>query len=253
MAEVSPAVAVGFEWRETPAGRVLVSTSLAAVAPHLFSTRLRSESPTGDPDYSAIAACFDVRASDVRRVRQVHGRDVAIVRPGAVTTVVDADAVVSVDSSSVASVRVADCVPILLADRHGRAVAAVHAGWRGTAAGVVEAAIEALDQVGVPASDVIAAIGPSIGPCCYQVDAAVRDVFLTRDATSEAWFTTDADPGRWRLDLWRANRSQLKSCGVDTIESAAACTADGLSHWYSFRKEGNRAGRMVAAIRLRSE
>jgi len=251
MAEVSPGVAVGFGWRDTPAGRVLVSADLELIAPHLFSTRLPPVVGTAEPDYASIATCFDVRASDVRRVRQVHGRDVCVVRPGGGTTRVDADAVVSIDPASVASVRVADCVPILLADCRGRAVAAVHAGWRGTAAGVVIAAIETLDRLGVPASDLTAAIGPSIGPCCYQVDSAVRDVFLTHRDGAHAWFTADAEHGRWRLDLWRANRSQLESCGVGSIHSAAACTADGLSHWYSFRKEGAGAGRMVAAIRLR--
>jgi YfiH family protein len=252
MAEVSPTVAPEFEWRAMPAGRVLVSTALASIARHLFSTRLPSAPGTGEPDYRSIAACFDVPASDICRVRQVHGRDVLIVRPGDPTTVVDADAVVSIDPGRVASVRVADCVPILLADRRGRAVAAVHAGWRGTAAGVVVAAVEALDHLGVSAADLVAAIGPSIGPCCYQVDTVVRDAFLAHSAETEGWFTADADRGRWRLDLWRANQSQLESCGIKSIHTAAACTADGLSHWYSFRKEGAAAGRMVAAIRLQT-
>lgn len=254
MAELTPYVSPGFEWRRSPAGRTLVSLILDDVAPHLFSTRDVSPPDLGQPDYGALAASFGVAESAVVRVRQVHGCGVLIVKPGDVTdTQADADAVVSLDPSLVVSVRVADCVPILLADRRRRVVAAVHAGWRGTAAGVVTAALEAVRASGVPASDLVAAIGPSIGPCCYQVDAAVRDDFLRHHAGAGEWFTPDGS-GRWRLDLWSANVAQLRAGGVpvSSIARAALCTADDPGPWYSHRREGAAAGRMVAAIRLRA-
>jgi YfiH family protein len=253
MAEVTPAVTSGFEWRQTPAGRVLVSAALERVAPHLFSTRDVAAAGGREPDYDAIAASLAVDAADVVRIHQVHGRDVLVVREGEPTGLLAAaDAVVTLDSARVVSVRVADCVPILLADRHRRVVAAVHAGWRGTAAGVVSAAVAAIEASGVPASDLIAAIGPSIGPCCYQVDGTVRDQFLASHPDAGRWFAADGED-RWRLDLRQANRAQLEACGLQAtdVHDASACTADAPDLWHSHRRQGAAAGRMVAAIGLR--
>lgn len=255
MAESTPSVTSGFEWRDTPAGRVLVCVALEAVAPHVFTTRdAPVASETNGPDYGALGGYFGLSERDILRVRQVHGREVIVVPADTQEgTVGDADAVVSCHGHHAVSVRVADCVPILIADRGRRLVAAIHAGWRGTAAGVAAASVEAIERLGVPASDLVAAIGPSIGPCCYQVDAKVRERFEVEHPDATGWFTDDG-PERWRLDLWRANRAQLETCGVppSSIVVASACTADGLDSWYSFRREGPGTGRMVAAIRRAS-
>ena len=253
MAEVTPGVSPGFKWSVTPAGRVLVSTALASFAPHIFSSRDASPPGMHAPDYAAIAASLSVDVTQVVHTRQVHGCDVVVVRGGEQSSaVIEADAIVSVDPMRVVSVRVADCVPILLADRHGRVVAAVHAGWRGTSAGVAAAAVRAIEALGVPAGDLVAAVGPSIGPCCYQVDAAVRDDFLARHVTADPWFTPDG-PDRWRLDLQLANQAQLEACGLPptAIHQASTCTADAPNLWYSHRRQGAAAGRMIAAIRLK--
>lgn len=254
VAEVEPAVAPGFEWRETPNGRVLVNAALERVAPHLFSTRDAPVSPgTLNPAYDAIAATFDVRARQIARVRQVHGRVVMFVPESPVDedAIGDADALISTTPDVVVSVRVADCVPILVADRGGRAVAAIHAGWRGTTAGIATAAIEALAQLDIPPDRLMAVIGPSAGPCCYQVDRTVRDRFVNDRPRSEDWFVEDGD-GHWRLDLWRANREQLEAAGVVPahISTARACSVHDAARWHSHRRDGAAAGRMVAAIRL---
>lgn len=251
MAEGMPAVAPGFEWRTASGGRVLVSTALAAIAPHVFTTRGAGPDPA-QPDYDGIGAHLGLAARDVLRARQVHGRVVIVASADTEreSVVGDADAIVTTGDDRAVSVRIADCVPILIADRGQRVVAAVHAGWRGTAAGIAGAAVEAIQRIGVPASDIVAAIGPSIGPCCYQVDAAVRDQFLAMGPGVDEWFTADG-ADRWRLDLWKANRTQLEAAGVpaSAIGVAQACTAHDVSTWHSFRKEGTGAGRMVAAIR----
>lgn len=252
MAESTTVVSPDFEWHHTSMGRVLRSSALAGVADHLFTTRDLTPAGVHLPDYDPIATALGVSPGRVARVTQVHGRHVIVARAeDAMSELGEADAIVTADPRLAVSVRVADCVPVLLADRRQRAVAAVHAGWRGTAAAVVVAAVEALDRIGVQASDLMVAIGPSIGPCCYQVDAAVQEAFAARHPGAGAWFTPDGED-RWRLDLWRANRALLEACGVpaSSIAVASACTADRLDVWYSHRRQGSAAGRMVAAIRI---
>jgi YfiH family protein len=219
----------------------------------VFTTRdLRFSRPLDDPDYAALAETLGVSPTDVVRVRQVHGRALVVVRPGeTIGTPPDADAIVSTDPTRAVAVRVADCVPVLIADRGRRVVAAIHAGWRGMAAGVCGATIETIAAVGAAPADLVAAIGPSIGPCCYQVERPVKAAFDASQPGAGPWFEADG-PDRWRLDLWTAAIDQLAAAGVPraSISAARLCTADNLSVCYSFRKERAEAGRMVAAIRL---
>jgi YfiH family protein len=252
-AVVTPEVAAGFRWEDGPTGRVLSAVALRPHALHVFTTRSVSFRGLGVEDYQKLGAAVEVSPADIVRARQVHGRSVFTVRPGeSVDGVPDADAVVVTDPTRAASVRVADCVPLLFADRHGRGVAAAHAGWRGTCAGIAAATVEALHDAGIPPGDLIVAIGPSIGACCYQVDDRVRTAFLGMTPDAVSWFTDDG-PGHWRLDLWQANVDQLESAGVPrpAIHVARICTADHLDTCFSFRREGAGTGRMVAAIRAR--
>ena len=249
------AVDSSFTWRDSRAGRILLSSRLSEFAPHLLTTRqLQFRGDSTASDFERVGAELGCSGADIVRVKQVHGRTVVVVKPE--TTLEDtpeADAIVSTDPARAICVRVADCVPILIADRRRGAVAAVHAGWRGTAAGVATAAVESLVGLGIAASDLVAAIGPSIGPCCYQVDAPVRDEFLRRVPDAEEFFTEDG-PAHWRLNMWRANAAQLERAGVpaDAIDIARVCTADNLATCFSYRAEGGGTGRLVAAIRLRT-
>lgn len=236
-------------WHDTPAGLVLRSSALEGFTRHGFTTRhLRFREPTLDEDYDRLGRAFGVPAEAVVRVRQVHGRVVHVAPSVVGGDPVDADAVVVTHPRLVASVRVADCVPLLLADRTGRVVAAVHAGWRGTAAGVAAETVRVIESLGVEPTALVAVIGPSIGPCCYQVGPDVRDAMGACWDQVDRWFVPDER--RWRLDLWQANRDQLESAGVpgDQIHVTALCTAHDLAHWYSHRQEGAETGRIVAAI-----
>jgi len=255
MQKTTTPVAPGFEWTDGPPGQALVCVRLQRLAPHVFTTRaLTFRAPTEADDWRRLEASLGVIASAIVRVRQVHGRTVVVVRDGPPIPSVsgaEADAIVSQDRARAIAVRVADCVPVLIADVKQRVVAAVHAGWRGTASNVAGAAVQAIAALRIPPADLVAAIGPSIGPCCYQVDAPVRASFLASQPHAEPWFVADGSD-RWRLDLWQANADQLVAAGVprEAIETARLCTFDRPDLFHSFRRDGGDAGRMVAAIRL---
>lgn len=244
-----------FAWAMTSAGRTLSCAGLSPMAAHVFTTRqLAFRADTSDRDYERLAQSLGVPVDAVVRVRQVHGREVLVLRPGDLVPApneVASDAIVTTDPALVASVRIADCVPVLVGDRRRRVVAAIHAGWRGTAAGVAAETIKRIGTLGIEPRDLVAAIGPSIGPCCYQVDRAVLDACASAWPGSAAWFAVDG-ASHWRFDLWRANRDQLVRAGVppESIWIAGLCTADRLDDFYSHRREGARAGRLVAAVRL---
>ena len=252
---VTPAVDAGFVWVDGEAGRMLRAKALEPLAAHAFTTRAWSfRGETAQADYGHLATVMGVAHEDLVTVSQVHGREVAVVAAGTPHSPgAGADAIVSTDPDRAIAVRIADCVPILIADAGGRAVAAVHAGWQGTAAGVATAAVLRMEELGVPASTLIAAIGPSVGPCCYQVDARVRNTFLAATPDSAEWFTEDG-PGHWRLDLWQANADLLAAAGVPAhaIHVARFCTAHNPDVCFSYRREGPRTGRLVAAIRRRA-
>jgi YfiH family protein len=236
------------------------SGALAGIAPqHAFTTRaLRFRDETTADDWAALGHRLQIPAERIVRVSQVHGRKVLQIDQerspwGGTAThgVSEADSIVCTDPGLAIAVRVADCVPILIADKSHRVVAAVHAGWRGSCAGVASATIEAIDELGIPASDLVAAIGPSMGGCCYQVDDKVRSTFLSMTPDAVEWFTEDG-PGHWKLDLWKANTDQLVSAGVpeENIHIMGVCTKHNNDQCWSYRGDGTNAGRMVAAIRL---
>jgi YfiH family protein len=258
MANPITPVAPGFEWLETTTGLILAAQPLSTLAEHLFTTRQLEFRPHSQADdYGRLGAALGVDPAAVIRVRQVHGREVLIVRPGEpVPADPEADAIVSVDPARAIAVRIADCVPVLLADRGHRVVAAIHAGWRGTAAGVCGATLDAIGGLGVRPADLVAVVGPSIGPCCYQVDAAVRVACAGLDMPTDGWFQEDAQAAsgpRWKLDLWQATHDQLVHAGMSPsdVHIARLCTADHLDVCYSYRREGAGTGRLVAAIRHR--
>ena len=259
-----PDVPDTFHWTPEPWGAALRCRPLAAVAPHLFTTRHLALTDDG---YRQLAAA--IGAADVVTVTQVHGSAVIVVRRDGArpTTAPEADALVSDDPTTGIAVRAADCVPLLMADRVRGVVAAVHAGWRGTAARAAVAGLAALTtEFGTMPADVVVAIGPNIGPCCYEVGSELVDAFAAAGHERHLiarWFSTPPPPRgtfaapsrapRLRLDVAGANRDQLVLAGVpeDQIHVAGLCTAMHLDVLTSYRAEKERAGRIAAAIRAR--
>lgn len=228
---------------------------LAVIAPHFFTTRDLALG-VGSKEWDAVARAIEVDPDRLRLIRQVHGNAVAIARRGDTRPWKrpEADVILSDDPTSAIGVRVADCAPVLLADRSGTAVAAVHAGWRGTLKRASAEAVAALQRsFGADPSRLVAAIGPSLGPCCGEVGPEVVDAFRSaghRDAALERWFEP-GPKGRPHLDLWQANRDQLEGAGVPSgsIFVAGLCSKTHADRLHSYRVDGVRAGRMVGLIR----
>ena len=249
----------GFRWTQTPWGHALVCAELERYAPHLFTVadlQLRND----DPQWAAVAESMGVAQDHVRLIGQVHGAQIAVARKGssAFWSPPRADGIVSDDESVAVAVRVADCAPVLIADSTRRAVAAVHAGWRGTMQGIVGAGVAALEsEFGCRPADLVAAIGPCLGPCCGEMGAEVVEMFRQAGHKDDAigrWFQPGPS-GKPYFDLWRANREQLEAAGLrpDRIFSAGLCSRSHPEVFHSYRAQGSQAGRMLGIIRARQE
>lgn len=185
-------------------------------------------------------------------LEQVHGVAVVTALPGAPPPP-EADAACFEPGRSGAAipcVRTADCVPLLLVDPRRGAAAAVHAGWRGTAGAIAAAAVRALGVAGTEPSSIVAAIGPSIGPCCYETGDDVASAVSAAAGSAPGVVVRPDATGRARVDLREANRVQLLSAGVEpgNVHVAPWCTRCRNDLFYSFRAEGAAAGRAMAAV-----
>ena len=178
-------------------------------------------------------------------LRQVHGT--RVVDAASALGQPEADASVARAPGVVCVVKAADCLPVLFADDAGRVVAAAHAGWRGLAAGVLEATVDAL---GVAPETVIAWIGPAIGAAHYEVGPEVRDAFLARDPRAEAAFVANR-PGHWRLDLAAVARQRLAARGVARVGGGTLCTYSDPARFPSWRRDRTRE-RIAAFVWLES-
>jgi len=190
----------------------------------------------------------------LRRPQQVHGARVAQAAGCVGAAAPRADAVVSALPGVPVGVVTADCVPILVATDAGRAVAAIHAGWRGMASGVVAAAIEALRAESGGAVDLVAAIGPHIGACCYEVDDPVLEALAPTFGRDLAAALRPARPGHAWLDLGRLARTALLRAGLAPAALGVlprACTRCDPVRFHSYRREGASAGRLHHFIAAR--
>lgn len=243
----------------------------AAGVRHAFSTRIGGVSggvfqslnlgnPNGCPiqddpahirqNYRRLMSAVGCEGRALRRAHQVHGATVVRVDSNHEPEHdPKADAVMTEDAGCIASVRTADCVPVLLAAQDGRIVAAVHAGWRGIVAGVVPVAVATLRQTRrLNANAVLAAVGPSIGPDAFEVGPEVVEAF--RNAFGDRLPVRPGKDGRSFIDAREAIRLQLLDCGLDPdhIDTTDRCTVRDAQEFFSHRREAGVTGRMAAII-----
>jgi YfiH family protein len=181
--------------------------------------------------------------------RQVHGAGVVEVKAGddpRATAELEADALITAVPGVAIGVFVADCIPALVADPHTGFVAAVHAGWRGTLAGVLPAAVRALAARGARPGDLRVALGPAIGPCCFEVGTDVAGQFDAADVRP----SPSGRPDKRHVDLKTANRRLLEAAGVDPvhIDASPDCTHCDRARFYSFRRDGSATGQLMGVI-----
>src|SRR5262245_9948991 len=269
-----PQPSEGFGWTQVAGAPALICRAFESHARHLFTTTHLGLSAWDSNGWSDIARALEVDATRLVRVRQVHGSSVLVLPPkNASSEPVDADIIVASGEGGPfgLAVRAADCIPLLLVDRRSGVVAAAHAGWRGLAARVPSVTVGSLArEFGARPSDLMAAIGPSIGGCCYEVGVGVR-VRCAADfgAQSARWLhehpvrssSTPPLPGlpparrsdHWFFDGWAAARDQLLGAGLsdDRVFTAGLCTASHPAIFSSYRRDGSRAGRIAGVIRTR--
>ena len=193
-----------------------------------------------------LAHGFGTRLADIpgqvgnlTTLKQVHSAT-CVVAEGPARRLGEGDALLENRRGAAVAIKTADCIPILLADSRNRAVAAVHAGWRGTVAEIARHAVEAMHrQFGTHPEDLRAAIGPGIGKCCYEVGPEVARHF--------------GETGRVHIDLSEANHRQLLGVGLaaDQIYSANLCTMCMSDEFHSFRRDRDAAGRMFSLAGIR--
>jgi purine-nucleoside/S-methyl-5'-thioadenosine phosphorylase / adenosine deaminase len=239
---------------------------------HAFSTRIGGVSPApfdslnlGNPNgceiqddydriwanYRRLTASIGCDTNPPLRVHQVHGGDVVTVKPDEqFDTNCKADALVSRDPRRVISIRIADCVPVLLATRDGKTVSAVHAGWRGIIAGVIPAAINRMlaEDPSAKSAEIIAAIGPCISGQAFEVGPEVLDTFTQTFGTAAP--LTRLPTGKGTVDLRAAARIQLQAAGLpdSSIDTTDRCTVTHRDEFFSHRRDNGITGRMAALI-----
>ena len=226
------------DWPAPPGVRAFVTTRAGGVSEGEYASMNLGIASGDDP--ARVQRNRDILRghlpSDGPWLRQVHGTQVVDLDRDAERT---GDACLTRSAGRVAGVLTADCMPLFLADVRGRVVAVAHAGWRGMAAGVIEST---LDAMAVPAGEVVAWMGPTIGPDAFEVGPEVREAFLAADADAGIAFRAHA-PGKFMADLYALARRRLVRAGIKSIHGGGFCTYHERDRFFSYRRV-KASGRM---------
>ena len=230
------------DWPAPARVRALVTTRSGGVSTGGYASLNLGERVGDDPECVArnraiLRACLPV---EPQWMRQVHGT--AVIEAERVNTEVEADAAVARTRRQICAVLTADCLPVLLCDRSGSVVGIAHAGWRGLAAGIIDGVVRAMNA---PPENLMAYLGPGIGPRSYEVGGEVRAAFVRQDARAAAAFAPRPG-GKYLADLYALARQRLAAAGVGEVHGGEFCTSSE-ARFFSFRRDRN-TGRMASLI-----
>jgi len=205
---------------------------------------------------SLLARAFGTTQESLVTVKQVHGDDILIIdelnEDYSHFLSLEADAIITNQKGVMIGVCVADCAPILLLDEKNGVIAAVHAGWKGTAARLAAKTVAGMEAMfGSKPADLQAAIGPCISACCYEVDKPVRDAFVHNGLPWDSCATQNG-ADKWQLDLTAANRELLREAGLSDsrIQTAGMCVSCQRELFFSYRRDEGETGRQMGFIML---
>jgi YfiH family protein len=239
---MSPVGWLEADWAAPRGVRAGVTTRAGGVSTGPFAT-LNLAAHVGD-DPAAVAtnrarltAALALPAEPLW-LRQMHGA--AVVVHDGVRRDPAADAAVTFAPGRVLAVLTADCLPVVIASRDGARLGLAHAGWRGLAAGVIEATVR---EMGVAGAELVAWLGPGIGPAAFEVGAEVREAFTARDPAAAEAFTANSR-GRWQADLYRLAQLRLAALGVRSVSGGRSCTFADAERYFSYRRNAT-TGRMA--------
>jgi YfiH family protein len=232
------------DWPAPRKVRALSTTRLGGVSAGPYTSLNLGEHVGDDP--RAVSANRQrlqrrLGQAEPRWLKQVHGIRVAMDSDPVPEA---ADASVSRRPGTACVIMTADCLPVIFCDKGGTTVAAAHAGWRGLSAGVLEATLKSMGS-----SDVMAWMGPAIGPQAYEVGDEVRQAFVVQSPEAAKAFAAGKVPGKWWCDLYALARQRLEAGGVKDIYGGGFCTFTDRERFFSFRRDGE-CGRMATLIWL---
>jgi polyphenol oxidase len=231
------------EWPVPRGVRALITTRSGGVSRGAYSSFNVGLRAGDDPQAVAANRAFlrGLLPQEPKWLAQAHGA--TVVEADAIDAAPCADASIARHAGTVCAVMVADCLPVLVADRGGTLVAAAHAGWRGLSRGVLENTVRA---TGADPAHLLVYLGPAIGPGAFEVGADVRDSFLARDAASGPAFRQHK-PGKWLADIYTLARQALARAGVTQIYGGSLCTVSDPARFFSYRRD-RTTGRMAALV-----
>ncbi len=223
-----------------------------------FSLREGDEEKMVSRNWETLASSFDLSVEQFFMAKQVHSDGILVIDDDPASPLIgdptiDFDAIISNRPGLAIGILTADCVPVLLVDTTKRVIGIVHAGWKGTSLNIAEKAVDTfVRRFSSSTTDIIAAIGPAIGRCCYQVDDVVFEA-MKEDGNRNSFFSKCNEKGKWMFDLPLANRFQIQRAGVppENIFLLNVCTSCHVDIFFSHRRDRGNTGRQLSFIFLR--
>lgn len=230
------------DWPAPASVKSCVTTRAGGVSLAPFDSFNLGDHVDDDPDAVATNRLRLTSSLDVQPawLRQVHGVVVADADP---SQVIEADASFTSTPGIACTIMTADCLPALFCDRAGTRVAAAHGGWRGVAAGILEATVE---RMAVPASEILVWLGPAIGPQAFEVGPEVREAFIGSHPETIEAFIPSRNAGKFMADIYALARLRLAACGVTAVYGGGFCTVND-PRFYSYRRSA-RTGRFASLV-----